>query len=62
MWGNGGGQWRCSVKERARNARRIRMQAGGIEFFVGRAPTTTAAQTLRTRMREEAPHGAVRNP
>lgn len=35
MWGNGVGRFRCSVKERARNAERIRVGADGT--FVGRS-------------------------
>lgn len=42
-------------KVRASNARRVRMRAGGIQFYLGQAPTAEAAQHLRRRIREEAP-------
>lgn len=60
MWRAGKGRYGCAVRERARNARRIRMQAGGIEFYAGRAPTTEDATQIRTRIRRESPR-AVRH-
>lgn len=44
-------------KVRARNSRRIRMRAGGIQFYLGSAPTTEAAQQLQQKVRKEAPRG-----
>ena len=42
-------------KKKERNSRRVRMRAGGIEFYVGHAPTAEDAQRIRRRIREEAP-------
>lgn len=38
-----------------RNSRRIRMRAGGEQFYLGHAPTAEDAQQLRCKIREEAP-------
>ena len=48
-------------KTRANNARRVRMRAGGIQFYLGQAPTVEAAQHLRRKIREEAPRAAVQD-
>lgn len=69
MWINStsNGGWRCRVKGRERqrateqklghNARRIRVRAGGIQFYLGLAPTVEEAKQLRQKIREEAPGG-----
>lgn len=42
-------------KERDRQRRRVRLSAGGVSFFIGRAPTVEDALRLRKKIREEAP-------
>ena len=51
--------WRCAVRARERNSRRIRIRAGyDLQFFLGYAPTDEAAAHLRRWIREEAPRYA----
>ena len=38
-----------------RNVRRIRMCAGGIQFYLGCAPTPQAAARIKAKIRTEAP-------
>jgi hypothetical protein len=47
-------------RRRRHEARRIRMRAGGIKFGLGKAPTAEAAQAIKGRIREEAPHAGTR--
>ena len=37
------------------DARKIRMSCGGIEFYIGVAPTVEAAQYLKEKIKREAP-------
>jgi len=60
MWRAGRGRFACSVREGERNARRIRLQAGGTELFVGRAPDVEVTEEFRgfiRQHREEVQHG-----
>jgi hypothetical protein len=51
--------WRCAIKARERNSRRIRMRCGyDLQFFVGYAPTAEAAEYLRRKIHDEAPRYA----
>lgn len=54
-------RYRQSDKGKRRQARRIRMRAGGIQFYLGQAPTVEAAQHLRRKIREEAPRAVVQD-
>lgn len=42
-------------KMRSKNARKVRIKAGGMEFYIGMAPTVQDAQRLLRKIKEEAP-------
>jgi hypothetical protein len=53
MYANGTrSPWRCAVKARERNARRVRATAGGVDIFVGYAPTPATTAQVRGMVEE----------